>query len=406
MKRRCVALSYTVVTVVTVVTAVTTCSSIPAIARGSSDGISRMASSAALAPGVGHESLRISFGDFTSKAELDYPLGGGKHPTVLLIPGSTPEDLNADIVGSVSGPPLSHIFLDIARYLAPRGVAVLRYNKHYVTSLHQVDYQRYYTQLDLQGMRKDAEAVLAAAERNPHVDARHIFVYGWSEGSTVAAALVARHPEVAGLVVQGAVARSWRATFTHQVLDVVVPYLRRFAPDGRVTNAVLRKAATGNGGLVARGDAISFFAQPSQIPGSLSVNPMLDQNNDGSVDINREFLPALPRIMDYLLGPLGPLGIYGPGRALPSLIDAAPRLKLPVLILQGRNDANVPFQGAVELRAALVAAGNRDAILKLYPGLGHTLGPARDAIDDNFRPIAARPLADLLSWLARHDGTS
>ncbi len=405
MKRRYNTLSRATVAALVAVAA---CSSIPALARGSgaTSGRSGMTPSATSASGVGHETLRINFGGFTSKAELDYPLGGGKHPTVLLIPGSTPEDMNADIVGGASGPPLSHIFLDIARYLAPRGVAVLRYNKHYVTSLRQVDYQSYYTKLDLQGMRNDAEAVLAAAERDPHVDARHIFVYGWSEGSTVAAALVARHPEVAGLVVQGPVARSWRATFTHQVVDVVVPYLRRLAPDGRVTNSVLRRAATGNGGLVARGDAISFFAQPSQTPGAPSINPMLDQNHDGAVDINREFLPALPRIMDYLLGPLGPLGIYGPDRALPSLVAAAPHLKLPVLILQGRNDANVPFQGAVELRAALIASGNRDAILELYPGLGHTLGAARDVIDDNFRPIAARPLADLLSWLARHEGTA
>jgi len=403
MKRRYVALSHAAVAALV---AVATCSSIPAIAHSSGGSIAGIASSATSVSGVGHETLRINFGDFTAKAELDYPLGGGKHSTVLLIPGSTPEDMNADIVGGASGPPLSHIFLDIARYLAPRGMAVLRYNKHYVTSLHQVDYQSYYTKLDLQGLRNDAEAVLAAAERDPHVDARHIFVYGWSEGSTVAAALVARHPEVAGLIVQGSVARSWRATFIHQVVDVVVPYLRRLAPDGRVTNAVLRRAVTGNGGLVARGDAISFFAQPSQTAGAPSINPMLDQNHDGAIDINREFLPALPRIMDYLLGPLGPLGIYGPGRALPSLVAAAPRLKLPVVILQGRNDANVPFQGAVELRAALIAGGNRDATLNLYPGLGHTLGPARDAIDDNFRPIAARPLADLLSWLARHGGAA
>src|SRR5437868_1380364 len=79
---------------------------------------------------VGREGLTVDFGDFQSKAELDYPVGRPHAPVVVLIPGSGPEDMNADITGA-SGR-VSHIFLDIADYLAPRGIAVMRYDKHYV----------------------------------------------------------------------------------------------------------------------------------------------------------------------------------------------------------------------------------------------------------------------------------
>jgi len=139
---------------------------------------------------VRSEMLRLTFGDFRSSAELTYPAGVvGGSPTVILIPGSGPEDMDADIGARPGVPPLSHIFLDIERYLTPRDFAVLRYNKHYVTSYLHVDYQRFYATLTLQGMLRDAGRVLHAAETDPHVDHRRIFLYGWSEGSTVAAAL-------------------------------------------------------------------------------------------------------------------------------------------------------------------------------------------------------------------------
>ena len=349
---------------------------------------------------VRSEMLRLNFGDFQSRAELTYPAGTASgSPTVILIPGSGPEDMNADIGARPGKPPLSHIFLDIARYLTPRGFAVLRYNKHYVTSATQVDYQRYYTKLTLQQMLRDAEQALQAAESDPHVDHRRIFLYGWSEGSTVAAALAVRHPELAGLIVQGAVALSWRDTFRYQITAVGLPYLRQFAPSGRVTNRILAQAEAGDGGRAAK-SIVFYLADPRQTTGPLAINPRLDTNHDGAIDIDSEFLPRLNAILAIAFGPHGPDRIYGPGYALPTVTAQAPRLRLPTLILQGANDANVPPRGARYLDAALTA--NPDHTLLLYPGLGHTLGLAASPIDDNFRPIAPTPLADLTAWLARH----
>ena len=76
------------------------------------------------------------------------------------------------------------------------------------------------------------------------MDAKRIYVYGWSEGSTVAAALVAKHPEIAGLIVQGPVALTWCETLLFQMLEVGVPHLKSLATDGRVTNATLQRVLT------------------------------------------------------------------------------------------------------------------------------------------------------------------
>jgi pimeloyl-ACP methyl ester carboxylesterase len=352
------------------------------------------------ATAIGREGLTINFGDFQSHAELDYPAKTpGKLPTVLLIPGSGPEDLNATITSGPGQPALSHIFLDIANYLAPRGFAVLRYNKHYVTSATEVDYQRFYTKLTLAQMLQDANQVLKTAEADPHIDASRIFLYGWSEGSTVAAALAVQHPELAGLIVQGPVAEPWQDLFRYQILDVGVPYLRQFAPNGKVTVATLKAAAAGKGGLVAKG-IVGYLSDPNESPGTVALNPLIDREHRGVIDIDTQFIPAVDPILDYALGLNGYLGIYGPGRALPTVTEQASRLHLPVLILQGAQDANVPVAGARTLAAAL--QGNPDHTLKIYPDLGHSLGPATSPIDDNFRPIAQAPLADLAAWLGAH----
>lgn len=349
---------------------------------------------------VASEKLRINFGDFQSRAALTYPAGiVGGSPTLILIPGSGLEDMDADICGRTGSAPLSHNFLDIARYLTPRGFAVLRYDKHYVTGPCHGDLQAFYSKLDLQQMLADAEQVLRTAEANPHVDRHRIFLYGWSEGSTIAAALAARHPEIAGLIVQGPVSTPWRAIFRYQVTDVGVPYLRTLAPDGRVTNRTLLQAERGSGGLVAR-SVVIYLEDTRRRKGPPEINPYLDTNHDGAIELDTEFLPVLDDELDLLFSSQGPYYIYSAARALPTVTAQAPRLHLPVLILQGANDSNVPASGARVLNAALAA--NPDHALRIYPGLGHSLGPATSPIDDDFRPIAPAPLADLAAWLARH----
>jgi pimeloyl-ACP methyl ester carboxylesterase len=75
--------------------------------------------------------------------------------------------------------------------------------------------------------------------------------YGFSEGSVIGAALAARHPELAGLILQGAVARPFRELFRDQARLVGVPYLRSFAHNGQLTRSEIEQAIAGPGGRVA-----------------------------------------------------------------------------------------------------------------------------------------------------------
>ena len=92
----------------------------------------------------GRSQLTIDFGDYQSAAELTYPASGeGPFPAVVLIPGSGPEDKDAHICAPGSTEPLSHIFKDIGEFLPQRGIAVLRYDKHYVTGPCQADEEKF-----------------------------------------------------------------------------------------------------------------------------------------------------------------------------------------------------------------------------------------------------------------------
>ena len=360
---------------------------------------------------VAREALTIDFGDFQTQAELTYPAqGNGPFPTVVLIHGSGPEDMNAAIFsfGADNQPVLlSSIFGDISDYLSAHGFAVLRYNKHYVTGPGQADFQKFYTRLDLPQMLADAEKVLDAAEANPKVDKQHVFLYGWSEGSTVAAALAAKRPELAGLIVQGPVVEPWRDLFLYQILDVGLPYVRQVSPDGQVTVDTLRTLQAGDGGMVAKG-ILYYIGDPVSLQqGKLAVNPALDTNRDGTLKADELTLEAFETLVDGHFSPQGFAAIYTPERALPDLGEQAPNLTMPVLILQGANDANVPASGAQALNAELERVDNPDHTLNLYPGLGHSLGETRSVITDDFEPIAQPPLEDLVAWLeARSRGDS
>ena len=88
--------------------------------------------------------------------------------------------------------------------------------------------------------------------------------------------------------------------------------------------------------------------------------------------------------------------VNGAAGGLPVLAELAPKLTMPVLILQGENDGNIDPAYARKLKTLLP-----DSTLKLYPGLGHSLGKAPDITQDNFAPMETAPMNDMAQWMKR-----
>lgn len=365
----------------------------------------------ALATGLGsaevaRERLAILLADFTTEAELTYPSDGeGPFPTVVLIAGSGAADMDFSLYSPFEFGPqgprlLSAIFRDIADYLSERGFAVLRYNKRYVTGPNQADLMRYY-QLTLEDLFNDAAAVVEAAKRHPQVDPERLFVYGWSEGSTIASELAARGADLAGLILHGPVVLSWKESFEFQTFEVGWPYTLRFAEDGYITPATLFQAWQSEGGMVAK-STLGYLIDPEAMAatGGPAVNRALDLDQDGRLEIGVEVTDeTLSGIIEANFAPGGYFAMYAPGLAIPTVGEQVDRLDLPVLILQGALDANVPAWAAVRLYHDLVRREHPDVALRLYDDLGHSLGKTQGLFQDNFQPIAEEPLEDLVAWL-------
>jgi dienelactone hydrolase len=378
--------------------------------RGSAVAASPGAAGTALAenPGITREDFTVNFGDFQSHAQFTYPASGaGPFPTVLLIPGSGPYDLDFTILDRATGQVKSHIFRDIADALTLDGYAVVRYNKHYVTGPNDQNsaavYQQFNT-LTLQQLVLDATTVYQAALKSPKVDTKRVALYGWSEGTTVATQLAVTHLEIAGLILQGLVAGTMAETFAYQDLTLGVGFLRDVVDtdkDGMVTLDEIGAAFRAHHGTVLGFVALmTLDLTATTTGGTPKLNAQVDTNGDGRLDIAGEIVPYWQNVFATFDKDTGPYAAaYAPSKALPVIVDSLPKYKGPVLILQGAHDANVDPDSAKRVDNALAAAGAIDHTLLTYPGLGHSLGVAASTDTDDFQPIAAQPLTDTKAWL-------
>lgn len=345
------------------------------------------------------QALTLDFGGQPTRAELLRPAGNTPAPLVLLIQGTGPEDLNGSFQSY--GGPVQGSLGTLAQTLARQGFAVMRFDKRYAAATFDPKTaqaaQESYAKLTMQDLLADARTALDAARKQPGTDPTQVFVYGWSEGSVVAASL-AQAVGAQGLIVQGPVVGSFADAFTRQFERVGLKYLAPYAPEGSIDLRGVVAALYGPGSALAKTQAQVLLA-PDSTPQLPRLSTALDTNGDGKIDLRGE---ALPVVRAFYAQSVAQSPLYAQATTLPTLGELAPRLKLPVLILQGENDGNIDPAGARRLAAALAAAGNTDHTLKLYPGLGHSLGPAADLTRDDFAPVAGGPLNDMAAWLRAH----
>lgn len=334
-------------------------------------------------------------------AELVHPAANGPHgkgpfPVVLLLCGNGPHDMDVTLPGPGG---TVKLFAQVSDTLAARGFAVVRYHKRFVRGPGKVD-PRFWREQSTIRFTADADRVLQAALRMAPCDGQRLFLYGWSEGTAVAAQLAVERGDVDGLVLHGAVGLPWRDMVRFWIEGVGLP-LAQGADGGAVTTEELTAALRGKAGMVAKLGA-SFLADPMQPGVPLRPSRLLDGDADGVLDVDREVLPHLDAMLDFAFSPQGNVYVYAPGRTVPTVSEQATKLPMPVLILQGEHDASTPVASGRALAAALRAAGNGDVTLWELAGLGHTLGPAASLVDDCGRAPAAATLLPIAGWLAAH----
>jgi hypothetical protein len=259
------------------------------------------------------EKVTVSAGEFPLEGTLTIPKNRGRRPAVVLVHGSGPHDQD-ETVGAHKP------FRDLSWGLASRGVAVLRYVKR--TKAYPAARPRGEWTLDAETI-DDALAAARLAREHPRIDAERVFVAGHSLGAFAAPFIAERDERLAGIIMLAGNARS--------ILDLVeeqVEYIARLDGDysgkEREKIAALEKALT----AIRSGDAESV------------TEPILG-------------VPA--KYWAHLHGLEN--------------VDAAKKLKLPILIVQGARDYQVTTEDFRIWKNAL--AGRKNVTFKLFDDLNH-----------------------------------
>ncbi len=306
---------------------------------------------AAAAPAIpadaNYREVEMRIGDESTglPATLAIPNGDGPFPAVVLVHGSGPQDRDSTV-----GP--NRPFLDIARGLAARGVAVLRYEKR--TKARPQDYAQ---AISIDSETTD-DAVLAVAllRGQTGIDPKRVFVLGHSQGGMMAPRIGARDSQIAGLILLAAPSRA--------LLDILIEQNRRLAilNDGKTSDAE-----------------------------SIAIQQLTD-----SVNAVRS-----GRVITDAQAPLGLSAAYWRSVEAVDAVAEAGAIAQPLLILQGARDIQVVDADWQGWKQAFHATPR--VTFKLYETLNHLAIPGEG--DGNLQeyqtPGHVDPalIADVAAWI-------
>ncbi|ACU05700.1 alpha/beta fold hydrolase [Pedobacter heparinus] len=277
---------------------------------------------------------------------LTEPKKGSGYPVVVLVHGSGPQDMDETM-----GPnkPLK----DLALGLASKGIASIRYVKR--TKVYPMDFVGANTVKE--EVLDDALAAIALARTLPEVNKKQLYLFGHSLGGMLAPRIALLAPDLNGILLAAAPARS--------LTDIIVEQNRYFFE--------LAKDTTAAGKLMLD-----------------SVNKKLDVTRItklGTIKADSALfgLPAA-----YWID----LNNY-------KQVETAKKLKQRIFVAQGGNDFQVSVTDYNLWSAAL--GKKKNATLKLYPDLNHLLSSQTEKGTlqqyDGPANVSSVLIDDIVAWI-------
>jgi pimeloyl-ACP methyl ester carboxylesterase len=294
------------------------------------------------ADGVRVQPMAVASPSGPLKGVLTLPAGKGPFPAVVMVAGSGAHDFDETV-----GP--NKPFRDIAEGLAKMGVASLRYDKRPYDYSDWGDKSGYTIDAEV---TDDAVTAARALAGQKAIDPHRIYVLGHSLGAMMAPRIGQRDPQLAGLVLMAAPART--------LLDVLAQQFRDQEP---------RKVARRNIEAIRNEQKLLAHARPGQPP----QGTFMHQPQSYWLSLN-----------DY------------------HQVDVARSLAMPMLFLQGDADFQVsPTLDFASWKRDM--AGKPEAAFHLYPGLSHLFMPADQTGDDYSKPshVDPRVIRDIAAWIGQ-----
>ncbi len=135
--------------------------------------------------------IPVEIGEYGLDGLLTLPSGAEKPPVIIMLQGSGQHDYD-ETIGAAQNKP----FRDIARGLAERGIATLRYNKRYYQYPEKAS-----ADITIEDeATEDAAAAIAFAKGRDEVDGDKIIILGHSLGGMLAPRIAAENADVKGII--------------------------------------------------------------------------------------------------------------------------------------------------------------------------------------------------------------
>lgn len=280
-------------------------------------------------------------------AVITTPKDGNSFPIVVLVHGSGPNDMDETI-----GP--NKPFKDIAAGLAVNGIASVRYVKR--TVIYPQEFGKSYTVKE--EVLDDALQAIALAKKVEGVDLKQVYVLGHSLGGMLAPRIATLAPDLKGIILAAAPARS--------LSDIIIEQNKYMVAQSKDTSAVMQQNLQ-NAIAEIEKTKLTKLA-PNMKPDStllgLPASYWVDLNNYNQVEV-------------------------------------AKKLKQRIFILQGGYDFQVSETDFNLWKEALGSKSN--VSFKLYPDFNHLFSQqeAKGNMLQYQKPsnVEQRTIEDLANWI-------
>ncbi len=332
------------------------------------DGITLEPAAAAEEDGTVSEDVTFVSGDLVLAGTLTRPQSAASSvPAALFVAGSGPVDRDGNAAGLKMD-----AYRQIANALAQQGgIASLRYDKRGVGASEGV-----FESASRDDLLSDLHAALEFLRSQPGIDPSRVFLIGHSEGAYLAPLLAAETPDVAGVVLLEGAARSL-ADITRWQVETML----------EMQGATQEQIAAG----MAQEDQYIEFVKQST-----------GEWSDYSLDELQAAMPlfSAPALEQLQATPLSLTWLRQYYTSDPA--EILQRVNVPVLVINGRKDLQVPSSEADLIRSALEEGGNQAVTVEVFDDLNHLLRYHPEAPSLTYRhldeAVDPRVLEAIVNW--------
>lgn len=317
----------------------------------------------------------------TLAGTLTIPKKPGKHPAVILISGSGPQDRDETLMGHKP-------FLVLADYLCRRGIAVLRYDDRGTAASTGK-----FNNATTEDFARDASASVEFLKGHAQINPREIGLVGHSEGGLIAPMVVGSRNDVAFialLAATGVDGTTISLTQSEAMLRAAGTDEAEIEIAQAVSRAVLDVAAKSSKG--------ADLTKELELAMERVIQTIPESHREEAAKNLLKEIPNLNRKLQRNWSHF--FHAYDPRPALSNI-------KCPVLAIIGSKDVQVlPDLNMPEIKKALIRGGNKDFEMIELEGLNHMFQNCETgamgeyvSIQETFNPIALARIGD---WIVKH----